>query len=189
MSAAEVAAGARSWLFALGDSDHKMNRALGSAADIVITYLEDTVAETEKTAARERAAEFLKANAGQRDRFWVRINPIQGPHALRDLAKIVSVAPGGLMLPKPPWKGRRRAAGPFSHCAGNLGWDRAWLDEVMIVATETPQARFAADSYGGVPHLAAMTWGAEDIGTAGRSATGSMTLATTSPTSSPGACA
>ena len=43
---------------------------------------------------------FLKAHAAQRARLWVRINPLQGPHALADLAAVMPAAPGGIMLPK-----------------------------------------------------------------------------------------
>src|SRR5450756_2227995 len=92
---------ARSWLFAPGDSERKMEKATGGAADIVIFDLEDAVTESEKPRARAMVAGFLSANAMHRDRLWVRINPIQGPHALADLVAVMPAGPRGIMLPKP----------------------------------------------------------------------------------------
>src|SRR5208282_4333104 len=90
----------RSWLFAPGDSERKMEKATASAADIVIFDLEDAVAEGEKLKARSMVSAFLKAHTQRRARLWVRINPLQGPHALADLAAVVQSRPGGIMLPK-----------------------------------------------------------------------------------------
>src|SRR5438093_9587510 len=92
---------ARSWLFAPGDSERKMEKATASAADIVVVDLEDAVTEGEKPKARSMVSAFLTANAKHRARLWVRINPIQGPHALADLAAVMPAAPAGIMFPKP----------------------------------------------------------------------------------------
>ena len=83
---------ARSWLFAPGDSERKMERATASAADIVLIDLEDAVAESEKPKARSMVSALLTAHAEHRSRLWVRINPIKGPHALADLAAVMAAA-------------------------------------------------------------------------------------------------
>ena len=57
---------ARSWLFAPGDSERKMEKATAGAADIVLLDLEDAVAEGEKPKARSMVTAFLKAHAQQR---------------------------------------------------------------------------------------------------------------------------
>jgi hypothetical protein len=49
-----------------------MEKATASAADIVLIDLEDAVAEVMKPEARDTVAAFIAANAGQRDRLWVR---------------------------------------------------------------------------------------------------------------------
>src|SRR5690242_3576563 len=95
---------ARSWLFAPGDSARKMEKATASAADVVILDLEDSVAEEAKPKARSMASAHLCAQPNP-SRSWVRINPLQGPHALADLAAVVPARPGGIMLPKA--RGRR----------------------------------------------------------------------------------
>ena len=51
---------ARSWLFAPGDSERKMEKATAGAADIVIFDLEDAVAEGEKLKARSMVTSALR---------------------------------------------------------------------------------------------------------------------------------
>src|SRR5207302_7267222 len=92
---------ARSWLFAPGDSEPKMDKAAASAADVAVLDLEDAVAEEGKPKARTMVSGFLSAQPEQaRGRLWVRINPLDGPHALADLAAVIPARPGGIMLPK-----------------------------------------------------------------------------------------
>ena len=100
MAAITASVSARSWLFAPGDSERKMEKAAVGAADIVLFDLEDAVAEGEKSKARSQIAAFLAAQPSGRSRLWVRINPLQGPNALADLAAVVPARPGGIMLPK-----------------------------------------------------------------------------------------
>src|SRR5215813_2866642 len=93
---------ARSWLFAPGDSERKMEKAVAGTADVVVFDLEDAVAEAEKPKARSMVSAFLSgADDRDRARLWVRINPIQGPHALAYLAAVMPAAPAGVMFPKP----------------------------------------------------------------------------------------
>ena len=90
---------ARSLLFAPGDSPRKLEKAGLSAADLVIIDLEDAVAESAKPDARMAVAQHLKTTH-RRQPHWVRINPLDTPHALPDLAAIVASRPDGVMLPK-----------------------------------------------------------------------------------------
>lgn len=157
---------ARSWLFAPGDSERKMLKASEGAADVVILDLEDAVADAEKSKARAMVSAFLESNPRHRSRVWVRINPIQGPHALADLAAVMPKGPAGIMFPKP--RGRADAElldhylTAFEAAAGlEIG-----VTKVMLLATETPESMLAIGSYAGVPRIAAMSWGAEDLATA-----------------------
>jgi citrate lyase subunit beta/citryl-CoA lyase len=157
---------ARSWLFAPGDSERKMEKATASPADIVIFDLEDAVTEAEKPKARDMVVAFMKANAAARDRMWVRINPIQTPYAIDDLAAVMPAKPAGIMFPKP--RGRADAEAldvhltKFEREAGTaLG-----STKVMLLVTEMPESMLAIGSYAGVPRVAAMSWGAEDLATA-----------------------
>jgi citrate lyase subunit beta/citryl-CoA lyase len=157
---------ARSWLFAPGDSERKMEKATGGAADIVLLDLEDAVAETEKPKARSMVAAFLAANAQHRARLWVRINPIQGPHALADLAAVVPGGPGGIMLPKPRGRADAELLNHYLTALEAAGGIAPGATKVIPLVTETPESLLAIGGYAGVPRVAALTWGAEDLATA-----------------------
>jgi citrate lyase subunit beta/citryl-CoA lyase len=155
---------ARSLLFAPGDSPRKLAKANTSGADIVIVDLEDAVSEASKSAARQAVADHLRTVERQCP-HWVRINALDTPHALADLAAIVPGLPDGIMLPK----ATRREAELLHHYLTALevaaGLPRETI-RTMVVATETAPALFALGDYAGTPRLAALTWGAEDSATA-----------------------
>lgn len=155
---------ARSWLFAPGDSERKLEKATASNADIVLFDLEDAVAPSEKSKARSMVAAFLNAQPeAVRDRLWVRINPLQGPHALTDLAAVIPSRPGGIMLPKA--RGRADVE-RLDHYLSALEVAAASpIDSTKVIAlvTETAEGMFTTGTYAGAPRLVAMTWGAEDL--------------------------
>ncbi|MFS2109743.1 CoA ester lyase [Sphingomonas sp. Sphisp140] len=155
---------ARSLLFAPGDSERKLAKAGASEADLVLLDLEDAVAEANKGAARALVAEHLKAGTRAQPQ-WVRINPLDTPHALADLAAIVPGRPDGIMLPK----ATRAEAELLHHYLTALeaahGLPQGEI-RTIVVATETAPAIFGLGDYAGCPRLAALTWGAEDSATA-----------------------
>ena len=154
---------ARSWLFVPGDSEKKMTKAMDSAADIVLLDLEDAVAPESKPAARVSVHDFLAANPAQRARLWVRINPLDGPHTLADLAAIVPARPGGIMLPKV--YGRAEVE-KLDHCLSALEVANGIAEgstPVIVLVTETAEAMFRTGDYKGAPRVVALTWGAEDL--------------------------
>jgi citrate lyase subunit beta/citryl-CoA lyase len=157
---------ARSWLFAPGDSERKMEKATAGNADIVIFDLEDAVAEAEKPKARSMVASFLAANATHRARLWVRINPIQGPHALADLAAVMPAAPAGIMFPKPRGRADAELLDHYLTAFEAAAGIAIGVTKVMLLVTEMPESMLAIGSYAGVPRVAAMSWGGEDLATA-----------------------
>lgn len=156
----------RSWLFAPGDSERKMEKATASVADVVIFDLEDAVTEEEKPKARTRVAAFLKAHAKDRARLWVRINPLQGPHALADLAAVMPAAPAGIVLPKPRGRADAELLDHYLTAFEAAAHLARGSTQVMLLATEEPASMLAIGSYAGVPRLVALSWGAEDLATA-----------------------
>lgn len=154
---------ARSWLFAPGDSEKKMTKAMEGSADIVLIDLEDAVAPESKSAARPMVHDFIKANPAQRHRLWVRINPFDGPHTLADLAAIMPAHPGGIMLPKVY---SRAEVEKLDHCLSALEVANG-IEEgstpVIVLITETAEAMFHTGTYKGAPRVVALTWGAEDL--------------------------
>ena len=154
---------ARSWLFAPGDSERKMAKATASAADIVIFDLEDAVTESAKSTARSMVSAFLSAHATQRARLWVRINPLQGPHALADLAAVVPGSPGGIMLPKSRGRADVELLHHYLTALEVASGIEPGAIRVIVLVTETAEGMFATGDYAGAPRLVAMTWGAEDL--------------------------
>lgn len=154
---------ARSWLFAPGDSEKKMTKAMEGEADIVLIDLEDAVAPDAKAAARPMVHDFIKAHPEHRARLWVRINPFDGPHTLADLAAVMPAHPGGIMLPK---VSGRADVEKLDHCLSALEVANG-IEEgstpVIVLITETAEAMFHTGSYKGAPRVVALTWGAEDL--------------------------
>lgn len=154
---------ARSWLFAPGDSERKMEKATAGPADIVIFDLEDAVSPEEKPKARTMVCEFLKAQSGSHERLWVRINPLDGPYAIDDLAAIMPGAPGGIMLPKTYGRADVETLNNYlTALEAAFGLEQG-STKVIALVTETAQAMFTTGDYAGAPRLVAMTWGAEDL--------------------------
>lgn len=163
MSNHEEALAARSWLFAPGDSEKKMEKAAQSAADIVLLDLEDAVAPEQKPMARGMISNFLAAHPPIRTRLWVRINPLQGPHALTDLAAVIKGGPGGIMLPKSRGRGDVELLDRhLTELEAAAGLEPGQT-KVIVLVTETAEGMFTTGTYGGAPRVVALTWGAEDL--------------------------
>jgi citrate lyase subunit beta/citryl-CoA lyase len=155
---------ARSLLFAPGDSPRKLEKAGTSAADLVIIDLEDAVADGAKADARVLVAHHLKTTH-RRQPHWVRINPLDTPHALPDLATVVAVRPDGIMLPKATRADADRLHHYLSALETAAGLPAGEI-AMLVLATETAQGIFDVGNYAGCQRLAALSWGAEDSATA-----------------------
>jgi citrate lyase subunit beta/citryl-CoA lyase len=155
---------ARSWLFAPGDSERKMEKATASDADIVVLDVEDAVVEDAKPRARSMISGFLNAQPdAARSRLWVRINPLQGPHALADLAAIMPARPGGIMLPKACGRADVDKLDNYLSALEVAAGSKLGSTKVIALVTETADGMFTTGTYAGAPRLVAMTWGAEDL--------------------------
>jgi citrate lyase subunit beta/citryl-CoA lyase len=153
----------RSWLFAPGDSERKMTKAVASAADIVLLDLEDAVTPTNKPAARAMIHDFLQANAADRARIWVRVNPLDGPHTLTDLAAIMPTRPGGIMLPKVSGRQDVERLDHYLSAFEAAHGIPAGSTPVIVLVTETAESMFHTGDYKNAPRVVALTWGAEDL--------------------------
>jgi citrate lyase subunit beta/citryl-CoA lyase len=154
---------ARSWLFAPGDSEKKMEKATAGPADIVLIDLEDAVAPETKPQARTMVREFLQGHADVRERLWVRINPLDGPYAVDDLAAIMPGRPGGIMLPKARGRADVEALDHYLTALEAAFGVEPGSTKVIALVTETAEAMYTTGDYRGAPRLVAMTWGAEDL--------------------------
>jgi citrate lyase subunit beta/citryl-CoA lyase len=154
---------ARSWLFAPGDSERKMEKAIRGSADIVLFDLEDAVAVEAKPKARGMVASVLAAEKDRRERLWVRINPLQGPHALADLASVMPARPAGIMLPKARGRADVEEMHHYLSALEVAAGTPLGATKVIALVTETAEGMFTTGDYAGAPRLVAMTWGAEDL--------------------------
>lgn len=159
----------RSWLFAPGDSEKKMGKAIGGPADIALLDLEDSVAPENKAAARAMVAEAIAAQ-GNRARLWVRINPVATSDCIADLAAIMPARPGGVFLPKAEGAAditRLHHYLTALEAAHGIPQGRTLI---AALVTETAAAMFKtgdyAGDYPGRARLVAMSWGAEDLSSA-----------------------
>ncbi|MBB5686703.1 HpcH/HpaI aldolase/citrate lyase family protein [Sphingobium boeckii] len=153
----------RSWLFAPGDSEKKMAKAAEGTADIALFDLEDAVATENKAVARQMVHDFLKANPSGRERLWVRINPLDGPYTLDDLAAIMPARPGGIMLPKVYGRQDVELLDHYLSALEVANGIEKGSTPVIVLITETAEAMFHTGSYKGAPRVIALTWGAEDL--------------------------
>lgn len=159
----------RSWLFAPGDSEKKMGKAIGGPADIALLDLEDSVAPENKAAARAMVAETIAAQ-GNRARLWVRINPVATSDCIADLVAIMPARPGGVFLPKA--EGAADISRLHHYLTALEAANGIPQGRTLIAAlvTETAAAMFRtgdyAGDYPGRTRLVAMSWGAEDLSSA-----------------------
>ena len=153
----------RSWLFAPGDSEKKMAKALSGPADIVIYDLEDAVATENKPLARQMVHDFLCAHPDDRARLWVRVNPLDGPFTLSDLAAIMPGRPGGIMLPKVYGRQDVDALDKYLEALEVANGIEQGSTPVIVLITETAEGMFHCGDYKGAPRVTALTWGAEDL--------------------------
>jgi citrate lyase subunit beta / citryl-CoA lyase len=153
----------RSWLFAPGDSEKKMGKAADSAADIALFDLEDAVTPENKPLARTMVHDFLKGYTGDRSRLWVRINPLDGPWTLDDLAAVMPAHPGGIMLPKVYGRADVDRLDHYLSAFEAASGIAVGTTPVIVLVTETAEGMFHTGSYKGAPRVVALTWGAEDL--------------------------
>ncbi|WP_293678452.1 CoA ester lyase [uncultured Phenylobacterium sp.] len=160
----------RSLLFIPGDSEKKLAKAESFAADALILDLEDSVAPAAKPDARERVAAYLKDRpVGRRTaKLWVRINPLESPQALADLAAVAVAAPDGIMLPKAAGPADVARLGHFLDALEQVGDIPPGSIRILPIVTEVPTAPFRLGDYAeaGLPRLWGLTWGAEDLAAA-----------------------
>ena len=157
----------RSLHFVPGGNERMFEKSLSLAADALILDLEDAVAAEAKPEARAIVRRWLDdADFGARERI-VRANPLDSPWGRADVEALLDgTPPDALLVPKVRGAGEiveldalltelERTAAP----------GRAPV-ELVIVATETPQAVFALQDIASAPRVSAMTWGAEDLSAA-----------------------
>lgn len=139
---------ARSLLFAPGNDERKLKRALVAGADAVVADLEDAVPAGEKEAARTVARSVL-AGAGTGSLVAVRVNAVGTEHWEADLRALADLELDALVLPKatPDAVAALGPAGP-----------------PVVAIVETALGVRHAYETARMPRVAALVLGAVDLG-------------------------
>lgn len=159
----------RSWLFVPGDSERKLEKARENEADALILDLEDAVSDDRQDVAREMTRAYLKDRVDRtRQQLWVRINPLDSPLSLPDLAAAMPGRPDGIVLPKVYSAADVNTLGHYLDALEASEGIESGSTRILCVATETAASLLTFHTYldGVTPRLTAMTWGAEDLAAA-----------------------
>jgi len=153
----------RSLLFMPGDSLRKIRKATTLPVDSVIMDLEDGVALSQKTAAREVVAQALTdLDFGGRERL-VRINPVNTSFSRHDLEATIDARPDGYVIPKVE---SAEDLHSVSHYLDEMERARGWQwGAVCILAIiETARGVMRLPEIGAATtRLDALMFGAEDL--------------------------
>src|SRR5690349_18991976 len=136
----------RSLLFVPGDDERKIAKALDSTADALILDLEDAVAPQRKAAAREICATALRSAKTPKSLF-VRMNGLDTPPALADLAAVVAGKPFGVMLPKSSCGNDARRVSFYLDALEVREGVEAGGIRILPIVTETAGSMFGLGSY------------------------------------------
>ena len=90
----------RSVLYVPASNERALAKIASLACDAVIIDLEDAVAPSERVAAREKLASFMKDRAAGGPEIVIRINPLAGEWGNDDLQLAGSLEPDAILLPK-----------------------------------------------------------------------------------------
>lgn len=152
----------RSWMFVPGHTKRFLDKAAGSAVDVVFLDLEDGVPVNEKPAARRLVAETL-ALADFRPRRFVRLNAISSPWFDDDLDRVVVRGLDGVCLPKVEEPSEvRRAAARLDEMERERGLAEGGVR--IVAAIESARGLLAAPAIAAAhQRLIALMFGGEDF--------------------------
>jgi citrate lyase beta subunit len=138
----------RSLLFAPGNDERKLRKALQSGADAVVADLEDAVVPAEKEAARRVVETVFGSRAEGGPARLVRVNGADTRYFAADVATVAELPLAGLVLPK---------ATP--EAVAELSGD----GPPVIAIVETATGIRAAYEIAAAPRIAALQLGAVDL--------------------------
>jgi citrate lyase subunit beta / citryl-CoA lyase len=156
----------RSLHFVPGANDRMLTRSLTTAADGLVLDLEDAVTPGRKADARRAVAGWLEqVDFGGKERT-VRVNPLDTPWGLDDIAATMARPPDAYVIPKASTVAEiqlidrevSRLEAAHGHPPGRVG--------LILVATETPLAVINLASFPQCQRVIGLSWGAEDLSAA-----------------------
>lgn len=152
----------RSWMFVPGNKERYLQKALDGPADAVLLDLEDGVIPDAKDRARQMVAEALSGRPADGPEAYVRLNAMETPWFIEDIAAVLVPGISGVCMPKVQDAATViEMAGILTKFEVDAGLE---LGTTRIVAAiESAAALQAAASIAQAhPRLAAIMFGAED---------------------------
>lgn len=156
----------RSLHFVPGANQRMFDRALHTAADALVLDLEDAVTPERKDEARHVVAEWLAGADFRGKQRIVRINPLDSPWGMDDLAATMAAPPDAYLVPKVSGVDELhrldaalcRLAGEHGHGESDVG--------LIPVSTETPRGALNVATFPDCCRVIGLSWGAEDLSAA-----------------------
>lgn len=156
----------RSAHFVPGANERMLVKALATQADSLVLDLEDAVTPERKHEARNVVAGWLKdVDFGSMERT-VRMNPLDTPWGMDDLAVTMVNPPDAYMVPKVSTLAEldvisarlSELEAQHGHPPGGVG--------LILVSTETPAGVLNLSTFSECQRVIALSWGAEDLSAA-----------------------
>lgn len=156
----------RSLHFVPGASEKMLQKSLSTAADGLVLDLEDAVTPGNKASARHTVAQWLREVDFAGKERTVRMNALDSPWGLDDIAAVMAHPPDAFVVPKVSSLVQLeridaeigRQENQYGHPPGAVG--------LILVATETPLGVLNLADFPRCPRVVAMNWGAEDLSAA-----------------------
>jgi len=152
----------RALLYVPGDDRHKIEKAVSLQPDCICLDLEDGVAASRKTAARQVITRALtELDFGRTERL-VRINPVGSGLEADELEAILPAHPDGIVIPKVEssdqvaWVADQLETAELTH-----GWPLKSLS--LLADVETARGFLHLNEIAASPRLEAIIFGAEDL--------------------------
>lgn len=153
----------RALLYVPGDDLRKIQKAAVLGADSVCLDMEDGVAASRKTAARNTIVEALQSLDFGRSERLARINGFGSAYAEEDLEAAISARPDGIIIPKVDDPQTLQAADQMITTAEKgFGWPVGEICLLAIVESARAIINLAAIA-SAVPRLQALIFGADDL--------------------------
>jgi citrate lyase subunit beta/citryl-CoA lyase len=152
----------RSLLFMPGSNARALEKARNLPADGLILDLEDSVAPEAKATARDQIANAVAAKGFGRREVLIRVNALDSPWWIDDVAMAAAVQPDGILVPKVSSTADLKAIADRLSSAGADLSIRIWAMIETARAVLDAQ-ELAASSRDAAPRLAGFVFGPNDI--------------------------
>lgn len=156
----------RSLHFVPGANERMLQKALATAADGLVLDLEDAVTPERKNEARRIVAGWLAEVDFAGKERTVRMNPLDSPWGLADLAATMAHPPDAYVVPKvSELADLERIDAELSRLEAEHGHPDGGVG-LILVATETPAGVLNLPTFPRCRRVIALNWGAEDLSAA-----------------------